>query len=192
MTDPPTPDPRLRRAFARGGWASAAAAVLAVVAAVVERGDGAVAAVFALVALGCFATAVFFVGAPLSRTGRPSLLRIAALLALGVAGVVLTVLVGMVVALGVLQTSYINVRLVMWRWPPKEWAPHALERALAGQVPLGSMVGGVVLLPGWAALIAVVAVLTDSRAALAAGVLVAMLALAGCFAWIAMTYAGRA
>lgn len=135
-------------------------------------------------------TALLFLGAPHARAGKPSRARIAVLNAAGAAGLVMTLVIDPVVAIGVAYLSYVIVVLAMARWPPSEWLAGRRDDRF-GRGPIGATVaaGGTV----WA-MLAMAGVGFAASDSLAVQILVATaawVATFGSWIWIALIYAGR-
>ena len=154
--EPGALDPRVRRAFAWSGWAAAAVAVTAAAFAVRDA-----AGVLVLTALFTGGLAVLHTGAPFARSGKPSALRIALLFAAAPAGVVLTVAVGPVVALGVVFLAYAIGVLATSRWPPD--AALQVDVSRRAPPPAGAVVAMLGALPAFFAAIAVSVDVVDSQ-----------------------------
>jgi hypothetical protein len=145
-----------------------------------------------LIAFACVSggTALLCLGAPYTREGKPSRARIAVLNVAGAAGVVMTLVIDPVVALGVVYLSYVLVVLAMVRWPAREWLAGRRGGGL-GRGPVGATVAGAGTVWAMLALVGVGIVATDSVAVQIVVVIAAWAVTFGCWIWIALIYAGR-
>jgi hypothetical protein len=151
------------------GWFMAAAALLCGVGAVLVRDDAETAGVALMATLWFVTSAALYVGAPYAREGRPSGWRIAVLFVAALSGVVAVAAVDWIVVLSVLWASYAIGRLAVARWPP-EPGEHPVPRPAVGFI-----VAAFGPLLAFAALLAIIADVTDARGLqLALGAVVAV------------------
>lgn len=180
-------DPSVRRRFGRAGLLSALGATAAVAGAIAVPDAAGVLLAVALVA---GATAITHLGAPFARPGKPSTLRILIAGTAGAAGAALTAIVGPIVAVGVIATTYAVAVLSAARWPVSESSDEHEEHA-GKPVPTGAVVTIVATLETWVALLAVSAAVTDSPAMALPLIVLITFGIVRTWKWIGKAYAAR-
>jgi hypothetical protein len=139
--------PETRSGLAFAGWLLVAIALLAAAGAVVSRDDS---GLFILVVLLAGGNAVYFIGPPFGREGKPAVAAVLLVFVAACAGLVFTVAEDGLIAVGVVYLSLVIAILAGARWPPPERA--GVNWSVAGTIP------------AFLAVAAVIAQAIDSRA----------------------------